>query len=217
MFGTLRAVEIDGEPWFVLADVAKSLGHRRTADAKAHLRDSQCNTAPASIKADLGILGKSPTLVTESGVYRLIMKSSAPNADAFQDWVTDEVLPTIRRTGSYDVQADDAPADVRELFASLSDKIDAMAPAVKAHHEIEDTSRGQSLAQTARRMGIGHHKLCAILRAEGVLADPHNAPTKFGVSMGYVADRNRTAAVPEASYEALRTMVTQHLVKHYTD
>src|SRR5690606_38918195 len=56
-FGQVRHVMIDGEPWFVLADVARILGHHRVADAKAHLRDSQFNGASASIAAELGQRG----------------------------------------------------------------------------------------------------------------------------------------------------------------
>lgn len=98
----IRVVEQDGEPWFVLTDLAKVLGYRDAANAKRVLRDGQYNTLPVSISADLGFSrGRSPIVINEPGLYRLIMRSNVPNAEKFQDWVTGEVLPTIRKTGAY--------------------------------------------------------------------------------------------------------------------
>lgn len=98
----IRVVERDGEPWFVLTDLAKVLGYRDAANAKRVLRDGQYNTLSVSISADLGFSrGRSPIVINEPGLYRLIMRSNVPNAEKFQDWVTGEVLPTIRKTGAY--------------------------------------------------------------------------------------------------------------------
>lgn len=98
----IRVVEQDGEPWFVLTDLAKVLGYRDAANAKRVLRDGQYNTLSVSISADLGFSrGRSPIVINEPGLYRLIMRSNVPNAEKFQDWVTGEVLPTIRKTGAY--------------------------------------------------------------------------------------------------------------------
>lgn len=98
----IRVVEMDGEPWFLLTDLAKVLGYRDAANAKRVLRDGQYNTLSVSISADLGFSrGRSPIVINEPGLYRLIMRSNVPNAEKFQDWVTGEVLPTIRKTGAY--------------------------------------------------------------------------------------------------------------------
>lgn len=67
----------------------------------ASLRDSQFNGASASIAAELGQRGgKAPILITESGLYRLMLRSNAENAEKFQVWVEDEVLPAIRKTAT---------------------------------------------------------------------------------------------------------------------
>lgn len=96
----VRSIEIDGRYWFVLSDVSKILGYQRASDAKDHLRDSQYNTANRRISSDLGFhVGRLPTLITESGLYRLMLRSNASNAEPFQIWVEDEVLPTLRRDG----------------------------------------------------------------------------------------------------------------------
>lgn len=96
----VRSIQIDGQYWFVMSDVAKVLGYRRVADAKDHLRDSQFSRANRSTAVDLGQQGGSlPTLITESGLYRLMLRSNASNAEPFQIWVEDDVLPTLRREG----------------------------------------------------------------------------------------------------------------------
>ena len=98
----VRTIEIDGNPWFVGKDVAEVLGYRDTSDAlKKHVRDD-----------DKGV-GVLPTpggnqemkIINESGLYSLIMKSKLPSAENFQHWVTSEVLPSIRKTGSYSMAA----------------------------------------------------------------------------------------------------------------
>lgn len=96
-FGEIRTIEIDGKPYFVGADVAKALGYKDTVNAlkqhcrgvvKHHLIDSLGRKQEASF-------------ITEGDLYRLIMKSKLPSAEKFESWVMDEVLPTIRKTGSY--------------------------------------------------------------------------------------------------------------------
>lgn len=96
-FGEIRTIEIDGKPYFVGADVAKALGYKDTVNAlkqhcrgvvKHHLIDSLGRKQEASF-------------ITEGDLYRLIMKSKLPSAEKFESWVMDEVLPAIRKTGSY--------------------------------------------------------------------------------------------------------------------
>lgn len=78
----------------MLADVAEILGYQRTEKAKKHLRDSQWSTPDRGTGLDLGFSsGSMPTLITEAGLYRLIMRSNTAMAKAFKKWVTKEVLP----------------------------------------------------------------------------------------------------------------------------
>lgn len=102
----VRTVTVDGDPWFVLADVAKILGYRDAEHAGRLLRDSQLNTLPEGIAFELGQRGgRLPKAITEGGLYRLVMRSNVALAEAFQDWVTDEVLPALRKTGTYSIPA----------------------------------------------------------------------------------------------------------------
>ncbi len=97
-FGEIRAVEVDGEPWFVGKDVAAGLGYKDTVNAlKAHVDDEDKRgwriTTPSG--------EQEMTIINESGVYSLIFSSRLEKAKEFKRWVTAEVLPTIRKHGVY--------------------------------------------------------------------------------------------------------------------
>ena len=95
-FGEIRTIEIDGKPYFVGTDVAKALGYNNPRDAVLrHCKGVVKRDTPTSS----GI--QSMSYINEGDLYRLIMKSKLPSAEKFESWVMDEVLPTIRKTGSY--------------------------------------------------------------------------------------------------------------------
>ena len=95
-FGEIRTVEIDGKPYFVGTDVAKALGYNNPRDAVSrHYKGVVKHDTPTSSGVQL------MSYINEGDLYRLIMKSKLPSAEKFESWVMDEVLPTIRKTGSY--------------------------------------------------------------------------------------------------------------------
>lgn len=95
-FGEIRTAEIDGKPYFVGTDVAKALGYSNPRKAILdHCKGVTKRDTPTSS----GI--QSMSYINEGDLYRLIMKSKLPSAEKFEAWVMDEVLPTIRKTGSY--------------------------------------------------------------------------------------------------------------------
>lgn len=95
-FGEIRTIEIDGKPYFVGTDVAKALGYNNPRDAVSrHCKGVVKRDTPTSS----GI--QSMSYINEGDLYRLIMKSKLPSAEKFESWVMDEVLPTIRKAGSY--------------------------------------------------------------------------------------------------------------------
>lgn len=95
-FGEIRTIEIDGKPYFVGTDVAKALGYNNPRDAVLrHCKGVVKRDTPTSS----GI--QSMSYINEGDLYRLIMKSKLPSAEKFESWVMDEVIPTIRKTGSY--------------------------------------------------------------------------------------------------------------------
>lgn len=98
-FGVIRAVEIDGEPWFVGKDVAERLGYERATKAiQNHVDNEDKDEVP--IRDSIGRMQKTP-IINESGLYSLILSSKLPRAKAFKRWVTSEVIPSIRKHGAY--------------------------------------------------------------------------------------------------------------------
>nr|WP_321484272.1 BRO family protein [uncultured Cohaesibacter sp.] len=94
-------MQIDGDPWFVAANVCKVLDlhasvlRRLDVDQKLKLPRTQLGMRQ----------GQPASVISESGLYKLVMRSDKPQAKKFQDWVTRDVLPTIRKTGQYNVHA----------------------------------------------------------------------------------------------------------------
>ena len=97
-FGSIRTVTIENEPWFVGKDVAEVLGYQNgSRDINRHVDDEDKLTHQISAAGQ----NRNMTLINESGLYSLILSSKLPNAKKFKRWVTSEVLPSIRKTGSY--------------------------------------------------------------------------------------------------------------------
>lgn len=108
-FGEIRIIMIDNEPWFVGKDVAEILGYVDANKAiSMHIdEDDKLNDKTAS---SLGQRGG--WFINESGLYSLILSSKLPTAKKFKRWVTSEVLPSIRKTGTCTKPADDRPTEV---------------------------------------------------------------------------------------------------------
>lgn len=97
-FGDIRTITIDNEPWFVGIDVAKSLGYANPKNAvpKHVSEEDKLNT-----QIEYAGQRREVTIINESGLYSLIFGSKLESAKRFKRWVTSEVLPAIRKTGSY--------------------------------------------------------------------------------------------------------------------
>ena len=96
-FGEIRTVTIDNEPMFCLMDICKALGMKNSTMVASRLEEDEVT------KLDLGSKSGETNFVTESGLYAVILRSDKPSAKKFRKWVTSEVLPSIRKTGSYSV------------------------------------------------------------------------------------------------------------------
>lgn len=96
-FGELRTAERNGETWFCLADICRPLG-LMTKDVRERLKEDRVVTIPHTDRIGRP---KNMVFVDESNLYRAIFQSRKPEAERFTDWVTEEVLPSIRKTGGY--------------------------------------------------------------------------------------------------------------------
>lgn len=102
-FGQIRTIAINGEPWFVGKDVAEALGYSNSSKAvSAHVSEEDRILKTIEADSQNGNVVKTQTaFINESGLYSLIFSSKLDSAKKFKRWVTSEVLPTIRKTGSY--------------------------------------------------------------------------------------------------------------------
>lgn len=100
----VRAIEKNGEPWFVGKDVAEILGYGNTKDALLnHVDEEDRVILQKSENTTFAIPNRGMTIINESGLYSLILSSKLPTAKEFKHWVTSEVLPSIRKTGEYKI------------------------------------------------------------------------------------------------------------------
>ena len=189
-FGKVRTMEINGEPYFVGREVAMILGYKNPLDALTkHVEEedkgvANCDTLGGTQKM---------TVINESGLYSLILSSKLPNAKKFKHWVTSEVLPAIRKTGSYYIQSkpdsytiEDPAARARrwaeeyEEKKALEAKIEEQKPLVEYAEHIQaskDVIDMKSMAKLASKNGIkiGRNKLFSFLRDRKIL-DRENIP-----------------------------------------
>lgn len=163
----------DGEPWFVAADVAAVLDYRMASDMTRILDDDEKGT---HIVSTLGG-DQELTTISEAGLYAAILKSRKPEAKRFKKWVTSEVLPSIRKTGTYGVAADPMavlsdPAAMRALLLgytekviALQDKVEVLAPKADALDRFATVTDGSfCLTDAAKTLQVPPRKFIAKLQ-----------------------------------------------------
>lgn len=112
---TVRAIKRDGDPWFVAKDVCDALGYANASDALADHVEAEDKHS-----VSIGLPGRAPIIINESGLYSLIMRSTKPEAKAFKRWVMKDVLPTIRKQGAYVQGAERLSPEAQDaLYASI--------------------------------------------------------------------------------------------------
>lgn len=174
-FGSVRVIVQDGEPWFIASDVAKALGYERPNDAV----NTHCKKVNKFSYGDSPRGAQPYNIIPESDVYRLIMRSNLPNAERFQDWVVEEVLPSIRKTGNYSMAPASAPG-IRPLR-----DIAAIYEAAGIH--------GNQLALALDKFYKAESGMSALGAAGIALKEPkqdvHCNATQLGAMMGGVKAR----------------------------
>lgn len=113
----VRTLEVDGEPYFIGKDVADILGYANGRDALSKHVDSEDKLTSQIATAGQN---RNVTIINESGLYSLIFSSKLENAKRFKRWVTSEVLPTLRKTGAYQVPSDPMQA-LRLMFEATEE------------------------------------------------------------------------------------------------
>ncbi|MER6598990.1 BRO family protein [Streptomyces parvus] len=181
---TVRTVMVDGEPWFVGMDVTAVLGYANGRDVLASLPAHMRNTVAIS---DGNRGNPNRAIVSESGVYRLVMRSNLPAAERFQDWLAEEVIPSIRRTGSYapappvpalpDISTPQGVLALSQQFVRVAEqlveadaKLKELEPKALAHDTLMAAQNGDLLIrQAAKTLGWTEKVLRAFLLEEKLI------------------------------------------------
>lgn len=233
-FGAVRAVTLEGEPWFVAADVCRALGIGNSRDATNKLDDDEKMTVDLT-DSHSGKRGGAQmiTAVNEPGLYALVLSSRKPEAKAFKRWITHEVIPAIRKTGGYiagqETMDDDQLlanalmvaqrkiAERNKQLEAANEKIKADAPKVLFAETVQKAEGDILVRQLARLMNqrgydVGERRLYEILRRDGWVikanAKDQNAPTQKSVDMGLMRVIERTVGSAEKTFLSTTTVIT---------
>ncbi len=162
----IRTVEIDGEPWFVAKDVANVLGYTNPRKAIVdHIDDEDKGVT----KRDTPGGTQEMTIINESGVLCLVLSSKLPNAKAFKHWITKEVIPSIRKTGSYALMPKDfasalrAYADEVEKNEKLAAENKILKPKAGYFDVLVDRQTNINFRDTAKEFHMGQKEFITFL------------------------------------------------------
>ena len=209
-FGKVRTVIMDGEPWFVLADICKILEISNSRMVAGRLEPDEL----MSVRLTSGGQHREMTAVSESGLYAVVLRSDKPQAKPFRKWVTSEILPTIRRTGGYvadeDIFIENYLPFLEEPYKGLfrlqmmainqlNERIRHDQPLVDFSNKVavkENIIDMNAMAKLAveENIPIGRNRLFRWLRENGILMSD-NLPYQKFIDRGYFA-------VKESVFEA---------------
>lgn len=215
----IRTIEKGGEPWFVLKDVCDVL-ELRSPDVRQRLTDDVVSTHSV-----LDSIGRSnnATIISEDGLYDVILESRKPEAKAFRKWVTSEVIPSIRKHGAYMTpqtlfDALTSPDAMIQILTRLKDeqtarlaaesKVKEDAPKVALYDTAMSAKNNLTMMAVAKALDVGRNKLFALLREKKVLMQ-NNLPYQSYIDRGYFEVRQYTITHFTSGLEnKTQTMVT---------
>lgn len=197
MFGNVRVLLQGDEPWFVAKDVADTLGYQNgSRDVNRHT-DEEDRTKTMLFD---GNQNKETILINESGLYSLVLSSKLPNAKQFKRWVTSEVLPSLRKYGTYSM---DIPRTLPDALKAYADEIEqhnktkalvkAQRPKVIFADAVSTSDTDILIGDLAKLLNqnghnIGQNRLFERLRKEGYLisrkGNSYNTPTQKAMELG---------------------------------
>lgn len=222
-FGRIRTITKDGEPWFVIADVCRALEIRNSRMVAGRLDRDEL----MSVKLTSGGQRREMTVINESGLYAVIIRSDKPQAQSFRKWLTSEVIPTIRRTGGYVSNEEmfienylpflDEP--YRDLFRlqmtaieKLNERIRHDKPLVEFANQVSNTNNlidMNVMAKLARaeNIPVGRNKLYGWLKRKGVLM-ANNLPYQTFIDRGYFSVKESVFETATMTKTYQQTFVT---------
>lgn len=225
-FGQVRTVAIDNEPWFVAADVCKALEIGNPSQAVSRLDDDEKQNTLISNEGNKG--NPNVVIISEAGLYSMVIGSRKPEAKAFKRWVTHDVIPAIRKTGGYIMGEENMSDDdliARALIMAqkkielrekeLKEKNELLAlqkPKVDFADHVADSDNAVDMgtfAKYAQKNGVnmGRNNLFKWLRDHGVLMDD-NVPYQRYMNAGWFRVIEQVYTTANNQYTTPKTLVT---------
>lgn len=214
----VRTVEINNEPWFVLKDVCAVLDLGSAHKVSERLDEDERNQIP--LTDSLG-RKQETTIINESGLYNVILRSDKPEAKPFRKWVTSEVLPSIRKTGGYALPKD-YPAALRALADAEEQKLRLLTENQQQAQVIADfepirqyvdtilESKGaMATSQIAADYGLTAQKLNKILHEGGVQRNVNGQWLLYAKYMGKGYTKSKTIQIIRSDGRPDTIMQTQ--------
>lgn len=212
---SVRSVVVDGEPWFVAKDVCDVLAHSNSRVAVGRLPERMRGVTEADTPGGR----QSVQIVNEAGVYRLVMRSNLAAAEAFQDWLAEEVIPAIRRTGSYAADKPMSELEMAQRYVAalereqqLTTKVAELAPSAHAWDVLATATGDYSVRDAAQILdrdpliSTGQNRLFATLRELGWV-DDDGRPYQAQVDNGRLVRRPTSYTHPHTNEPVLTSQV----------
>lgn len=216
----VRTLLINDEPWFVGKDVAEILGYSNPRDALSKHVDSEDKNSVAIHDGNKG--NPNLTIINESGVYALVFSSKLQSAKKFKHWVTSEVLPTLRKTGSYatpQLTGEELMAkaliEAKSIMERQNKEITEMKPKALFADTVAASDSSILVGQEAKLISqsgckMGQNRFFAWLRENGYLCskgENYNMPTQKSREMDLIEIKIRTVTNPDGSVRETKTPV----------
>lgn len=215
----VRTLLINDEPWFVGKDVADILEYTNTAKA---IRDHVDEEDKLTERIVLSGQNREVIFINESGLYSLVLSSKLPSAKKFKRWVTSEVLPQIRKTGSYatpQLTGEELMAkaliEAKSIMERQNKEITEMKPKALFADTVSASDNSILVGQEAKLISqrgfkVGQNRFFAWLREHGYLCskgENYNMPTQKSREMNLIEIKIRTVANPDGSVRETKTPV----------
>ena len=221
-FGELTLLEINNEPWFVGKEVAEKLGYTNQNEAiQDHVSDEdKLNSKTLSSFDSYNFGQRGAWLINESGLYSLILGSKLESAKRFKRWVTSEVLPAIRRTGSYSNQPTGgkllamAVLEAQKLLEAKDEEIARMKPKEIFADSVAGSKHSILIGELAKILTsngfkTGQNRLFVILRDDGFLikrkGSDFNMPSQKSMELGLMEIKETAINNPDGSIRVSKT------------
>lgn len=214
-FGDIRTIQLNNETYFVGNDVAKALGYSNYKKAvPTHVSDDD------KLRTQIGYAGqkREVTVINESGLYALIFGSKLESAERFKHWVTSEVLPTLRKTGSYGMPQGKellalAVIEAQKTIEEKDKEIERMRPKEVFADAVASSKDSILIGELANLIcqngySVGQNRLFTWMRDNGYLmrqGASRNIPKQRYVEQGLFEIKESSIANPDGSVRLIKT------------